>query len=101
MLPKNKLRNLIQSSSKNCYPETTVVYKPLSAYIAGASDLTGDALKDGQPSMYDEVPDTGTSPAVDPWCDQRMDIFDHIAKAPDFAQQISDQVAPKTQPDTE
>lgn len=97
MLPKNKLRNLIHFSSINCYPKTTIVYKSLSAYISGAADMTGDALKDGQPSMYDEIPDTGTSPAVDPWCDQRLDIFDHINVAPEFAQQIAQQISPKDQ----
>ncbi len=103
MLRPNKLKSQKSfGKSSNDYPKTTLVYKPLSAYIAGASDVTGKALQDGPSSMFDTVPtDSKSVPLVDPWCDSHSDIFTHVEAAPDFAQQIAEQVGTQSQIQTE
>lgn len=106
MLRKNKLRSQIRGNSgHNCYPQTTVLYRPLSAYIAGASDPTGEALKNGDSDMYDDgigTHDTQSedmSTVVDPWCDPRMSIFDHIADVgADAVEAVKNDVTPESLP---
>lgn len=104
MLRKNKLRSQIRGNSgKNCYPQTTQIFRPFSAYIAGASDPTGEALKNGDSDMFDDgigTKDTSVESMatdVDPWCDPRMSIFDHVANVgAEAVEAIQGDVSPET-----
>lgn len=96
--PKSKVRH--GKPLEKGYPKTHRKFRPLAYYIAGGSDLDGDALRPtSEPPMPDAEEDSdtmmvnfGTDDAGellvpnDPFCDPRHDVFSlfGLAQSPTF-----------------
>ena len=83
---------------------TTKIYKPLSAYIAGASDIEGTALLENGSPLFDDSASPGVagSGPVDPFANPRVSVFDLVEQSgdPDVVESIRSSLG-MSNPDTD
>lgn len=79
------------------YKKHSNVYRPLSYYVFGGTDLSGKALADEAVSNFDSADDIEAHCAVDTLCNPRSSMFDIVeALGAEKAVELAKDVAKET-----